>query len=80
MIKYLKKYVGQNPSDSEGQEKLKTAQRKAEEAIDLYNQAKRFQAKGDFASAYEYYRKSYNIYPLLYDTWERMNQKSYTQR
>ena len=71
-IKYLKKYVEQNPSDSEGQEKLKAAQQKAEEAINLYNQANRFENKGDFASAYEYYKTSYNIYPLLYDTWERM--------
>ena len=26
----------------------------------------------EFKDAYQYYKKSYEIYPLLYDTWERM--------
>lgn len=71
-VKYFKKYLEQNPSDLETEKRYTIAQQNTDEAISLYNQAKKLEKEEEFKDAYEYYKKSYDIYPLLYDTWERM--------
>jgi len=71
-MKYFKKYLEQNPSDEEMREKYNIAKENADRAISLYKQAKKMEREEEFKDAYQYYKKSYGIYPLLYDTWERM--------
>jgi len=69
---YFGKYLEQNPSDQEVQEKLETAKQNAAQAISLYQQGRKSEDEGDFKSAYDYYKKSCDIYPVVYDSWERM--------
>ena len=71
-IKYFSKYLGQNPSDAEIQEMLETAKQNAAQAINLYKQARALEKNQELDVAYELYKKTYDIYPLLYDTWEKM--------
>jgi len=71
-MKYFKKYLEQNPSDEQMREKYNIAKENAARGISLYKQAKKMEREEEFKDAYQYYKKSYEIYPLLYDTWERM--------
>ena len=71
-VKYLKLYLEANPEDSDIQEKILLANRNASEGIRLYKSAKAAEKDGDLKRAYEIYKTSYQIYPLLYDTWERI--------
>ncbi len=71
-MKYFKKYLEQNPSDEQMREKYSIAKENADRGISLYKQAKKMEREEEFKDAYQYYKKSYKIYPLLYDTWERM--------
>jgi hypothetical protein len=72
VVKYFGKYLEQTPSDQEVQEKLETAKQNAAQAISLYQQGKKFEDEKNFESAYEYYKKACDIYPVVYDAWERM--------
>jgi predicted Zn-dependent protease len=71
-IKYLNIYLKKYPEDKEIQNKLKEAKENANKAIALYKSGKSAERAGNFAEAYRLYKNSYNLYPLLYDTWERM--------
>ena len=71
-IKYLGKYLEQNPSDQEVQEKVETAKQNAAQAISLYQQGRKSESEKNYESAYEYYKKSCDIYPVVYDAYERM--------
>ncbi|MEW6380104.1 MAG: hypothetical protein AB1611_10935 [bacterium] len=72
VVVYFGKYLEQNPSDQEIQEKLEIAKQNAEQAISLYRQGRKLEDAQDFAGAYESYKKSCDIYPVLFDAWERM--------
>lgn len=72
VVSYFGKYLEQNPSDHEIRERLEIAKQNAEQAISLYRQGRRLEDAGDFAGAYESYKKSCDIYPVLFDAWERM--------
>jgi tetratricopeptide (TPR) repeat protein len=72
VVTYFGKYLEQDPSDQEIQEKLETAKQNAAQAISLYQQGRKYEDEKNFESAYEYYKKSCDIYPLVYDAWERM--------
>ncbi|MCL6582487.1 MAG: hypothetical protein K6U11_02500 [bacterium] len=72
VVIYFEKYLKQNPSDQQIQEKLEIAKQNAEQAINLYRQGRKFEEEKNFAAAYESYKKVCDIYPVLYDAWERM--------
>ena len=71
-MKYLKLYLQKNPGDQEIQQKLSQANKNSNEAIRLYKLGKQAQGAGNFSEAYGHYKAAYELYPLLYDTWERM--------
>ncbi|MEW5801988.1 MAG: hypothetical protein AB1847_07775 [bacterium] len=73
VVTYFGRYLEQNPQDQEIQEKFETARKNAEQAISLYQQGKKLEDEENFEAAYECYKKTCDIYPLLYDAWERMN-------
>lgn len=72
VVKYFGKYLEQNSSDQEIQEKVETAKKNASQAISLYQQGRKFEDEEDFKSANEYYKKTCDIYPEVFDAWERI--------
>jgi len=71
-IKYIKLYLQKNPGDQEMQQKLAQANDNSNEAIRSYKLGKEAEGAGNFAKAYEHYKAASELYPLLYDSWERM--------
>jgi len=69
---YLKKYLILNSPDKETESKIEIANINADKAIKLYNAGRKAQKENDLKNAYEYYRMAHDIYPLLYDCWERI--------
>ena len=53
-------------------EKMSIKKSQAKKAISLYNSGKAAEKAGNYKDAYRFYKNSYELYPLLYDTWERM--------
>ncbi|MGA1871142.1 MAG: hypothetical protein ACMUJM_21635 [bacterium] len=71
-IKNFKKYLEMNPSDTQIEKKVEEANGYINQAIALYKAGRLEQEKWNLEGAYQYYKKAYDIYPLLYDCWERM--------
>ncbi len=70
--KNLRCYLSKNPNDQDVKDKIEEAVKFAQEAIDIYRAARNEEESCNIKSALELYKKSYKLYPLLYDTWERM--------
>ncbi|MGA1841714.1 MAG: tetratricopeptide repeat protein [bacterium] len=71
-IKYYDLYLKTHPEDKEIQKKSDQSRDNTNEAISLYKAGKAAENAGNYGEAYRLYKKSYELYPLLYDTWERM--------
>lgn len=71
-VKNFRCYLEEKPDDQNIKEKIDKANEFASEAIRLYKSAKQEVDSCNLERAYELYQKSYKLYPLLYDTWERI--------
>ena len=70
----MKIYLGTHPGDSEIQNKIAQARENTQKAINSYKSGKAAEKAGNFKNAYNAYKKAYQLYPLLYDSWEKMRE------
>jgi len=73
-IKYYKIYLDSHPEDTEIKNKLSQANENTQNAINMYKTGKAAEKAGNFQKAYQEYKNAYQLYPLLYDAWEKMRE------
>ena len=73
-IKYYKIYLDSHPEDREIKNKLGQANENTQNAISMYKTAKAAEKAGNFQKAYQEYKNASQLYPLLYDAWEKMRE------